>query len=295
MIKGVSTSSLSKTSTSAGVIEVLDHQWDAGAEIEDYAPDVLLRLRLWPLKLRARGWLESGYEGSFGPLMMMPANGVTHGYASEAGESVRTVEFRCDRQWLNEMVGCDSDWTVADPSSCLSLRELNIEHSMRRLGKELLEPERGSETMINSLAISVGIDLSRVLLRQGSAGSLTDLKGTLTKSKLRQVEEYVRSFSDGSPSLIDVASECGFSVAHLRRVFKSTTGKTVHDFIEEVRIERAQQLLRESSLRLKTISYQLGFSHPSAFSFAFKKATGGSPGDYRRRFGAEVAPADDSE
>lgn len=285
---GCTSSVVASVSTLGGSVQVIDYQWEAGASIVDRHADVGLRLRLWPLKLRVRGWVEPGQEAAFGPLMMMPSNVATYGRGTDTRESVRTVVCRFDRRWLSETAEHESEWNSADPASCLNLRDLNIEHAMRRLGTELLEPGQSSGTLLQSLFVELGIDTARTMIKQSAGHTLADGRGTLSKAKLQRIQEYIRSYPNGSPTLALVAAECGFSVAHLRRVFKKSTGRTVYDYIEDIRIERAQQLLLETDLRLKTISYQLGFSHPSAFSFAFKKATGESPGDYRARYSATV-------
>ena len=75
-------------------------------------------------------------------------------------------------------------------------------------------------------------------------------------------------------------------------MYKSTTGHTLHNFIEELRVSRAKALLLDTNLPLKVISHKLGFCHPSAFSFAFKKTAGESPRAFRQRCATGVSSAD---
>jgi AraC family transcriptional regulator len=196
----------------------------------------------------------------------------------------RTLEFTLDHHWLRELPIDSADWSTADPNALLDLKNLNIEHSLRRISEEISHPQRDSDSMISALAESIGIDISRTLTCQSKASCTSDIKGTLNKAKLHFIQDFILSYQDGSPNLADVANECGFSVAHLRRIFKNTVGKTLYEFIEEIRMERAQQLLREPTLQLKAIAYRLGYAQPSAFASAFKKAVGESPSDYRSRF-----------
>lgn len=88
---------------------------------------------------------------------------------------------------------------------------------------------------------------------------------------------------------------CRFDRAWLDEVLDderdwSSTGQTLHDFMEDVRVARAKSLLTDTNLPLKVISYRLGFCHPSAFSFAFRKATGEAAREYRQRRGNGSAP-----
>ena len=77
---------------------------------------------------------------------------------------------------------------------------------------------------------------------------------------------FVSSFKEGSSALSEVAVQFALSTLHLRRVYKRTTGQTLHGFIEETRVSCARSMLAEQNLSLKEILYRLGFSHPSAFS-----------------------------
>lgn len=278
----------STVETQVGCIEVVDYQWDAGAEFIGFSTEPLLRLRLWPSRLDARGWVDADETGSFGSLMLMPPNVEVHVRAAGNLEVARTVDCRFNLDWLSEQAECDAVQVMADPASCLSLRNPNIEYGLRRVSEEVLDPKRSSAEMIGALVTLIGVDFARLLSEQNRGGCMTDSKGTLSKARLQFIQNYIKSFEDGSPNLSNVADACGFSVAHLRRIFKSTTGKTVYDYIEEVRMVRAQTLLRDSSMQLKAIAYQLGYAHPSAFSSAFKKTTGEAPGDYRARFSTAV-------
>jgi two-component system response regulator YesN len=64
-------------------------------------------------------------------------------------------------------------------------------------------------------------------------------------------------------------------------VFAQETNQTFKDYLTEVRIQKAKELLRTTTLRSTDISYQVGYNDPHYFSSAFKKNTGFSPGEFR--------------
>ena len=74
-------------------------------------------------------------------------------------------------------------------------------------------------------------------------------------------------------------------ITHLARVFRNTTGTTLSRRLIEFRINRAKQLLLESSLPISEISLQVGYTSFSHFAQIFRQETGVSPGDYRRSQG----------
>lgn len=79
-----------------------------------------------------------------------------------------------------------------------------------------------------------------------------------------------------------LAKQAGFSRTHFTRVFANTIGLPPNRFIILRRIERARQLLDESTLSVSQIADSLGYSDVYFFSRQFKKITGSSPSDWRK-------------
>lgn len=259
-------------------LEVVDYHWDAGADILDHQPEVLLRWRMRPYRIKAQGWVRPGSRSNFGQLMLHPGDIVTHAEGGSSREVARTMVCRFDQQWLAQVADVGTGFKSDSFDPIFDLRHSGIDHAMRRLMQELLEPGMAMDTLVEGLALSIAVDIARTF---GSMDESTEYRGILSKSRLARIREFVESFEEGCPTLSDIANQCGISVAHLRRLYKATTGQTLHDYVEDVRIGRAKRLLLETNLPLKVISYKLGFCHPSAFSFAFKKTTGEAPRDFR--------------
>jgi len=68
---------------------------------------------------------------------------------------------------------------------------------------------------------------------------------------------------------------------HFIRCFKSSTGFTPYQYVLRLRIEKAQQQLRQTQKSVMTISLELGFSSPSQFYRSFIKIVGVTPEQYR--------------
>ena len=92
-------------------------------------------------------------------------------------------------------------------------------------------------------------------------------------------QEYFQSLS-----LNYIASLVGMNRTALCRFFKSKTGKTIFQYINELRINYACQLLLESKLTITQICYETGFSNISNFNQQFKKITNYSPTKYLEEF-----------
>ncbi len=264
---------------------VTDYHWDAGAEIFDCGPNIRLRWRMRPYRVKATGWIKPGEERRFGQMMLHPADVATHASGGDEEEDVRTLECQFEQSWVERVTGSNLRWADGASASWLDLRNADLDYAVRRLVREILEPGFASLTLAESIGTSMAVDIVRLFEIPALDPDLSrdSLKGGFSPGRLRQVHEYVESLEDGYPTLVDIAGQCGVSVAHLRRMYKSTTGQTLHDYIERLRMTRAKALLLDTNLPLKLISYKLGFCHPSAFSFAFKKLAGESPRAFRHR------------
>lgn len=78
-----------------------------------------------------------------------------------------------------------------------------------------------------------------------------------------------------------IADELNVSPKYLSEVLKAETGKTALEHVHERIISLAKGFLKNTSLRVSEIAYQLGFENPPYFSRLFKKCTGQSPTAYR--------------
>ncbi|SDS44179.1 transcriptional regulator of bacillibactin transport [Paenibacillaceae bacterium GAS479] len=85
-------------------------------------------------------------------------------------------------------------------------------------------------------------------------------------------------------SVEELAEVAGMERGRYTRQFKADTGRPPLDYVNEVRIERAQQMLLLTGDRLSDIAQCSGFSNEYYFNRRFKGATGVSPGQYRRLY-----------
>jgi len=102
------------------------------------------------------------------------------------------------------------------------------------------------------------------------------------KQLIHQAKEYIeRHYMDSEITLNDVAAQANLSASHFSVVFSQEAGQTFKEYLTEIRINRAKELLRMTSLRSADIAYQVGYNDPHYFSSVFKKNTGLSPIEFR--------------
>lgn len=101
---------------------------------------------------------------------------------------------------------------------------------------------------------------------------------------MRKAMDFIRRDAPGpNISAADVAARAGVSRATLNKQARRLTGQTIHAIIATERLRRAQALLENTSLPMKQVAGQAGFSSVQYMHNIFKKQTGGSPGDWRRQ------------
>jgi AraC-like DNA-binding protein len=96
------------------------------------------------------------------------------------------------------------------------------------------------------------------------------------------VREHVRARLAEPLRLDDLAERVGMSKYHFLRVFRQATGITPIAYVRAMRVDAARALLTVSSLPLREIAAQVGFTDESALSRTFRQVTGQSPGSVRR-------------
>ena len=99
---------------------------------------------------------------------------------------------------------------------------------------------------------------------------------------IRQAKEYIEChFANPELSLNDVAAQANLSASHFSAVFSQVTCQTFKEYLTEIRINKAKELLRMTTLRSADIAFQVGYNDPHYFSSVFKKNTGLSPIEFR--------------
>lgn len=110
------------------------------------------------------------------------------------------------------------------------------------------------------------------------------VKGSRTSGGIEAAEEarkYIDAFYMNDLSLTMLANRFHINPTYLSELFKKQTGSNFSDYVAQVRIGRAAELLGDPSMRLSDIAELVGFANASYLSSVFKKHYGISPNEYR--------------
>ena len=100
---------------------------------------------------------------------------------------------------------------------------------------------------------------------------------------IAEAREYIEeNYNKEDITLNSVAASVNVSPNHFSSVFKAETGQTFVEFLTNVRIEHAKELLRSTSMKSSEIGFEVGYKDPHYFSFIFKKTCGMTPKEFRQ-------------
>ncbi|MDD6211871.1 MAG: AraC family transcriptional regulator [Clostridiales bacterium] len=105
----------------------------------------------------------------------------------------------------------------------------------------------------------------------------------LMSEKTKNAIDYILRHLHYDISLKSIAENAGLSETYFSALFKKETGETVSEFIQKSRVKEAQSMIQYSEYSLMEIGQYLGFCSQSHFSKTFRKYTGMTPGQYRKK------------
>ena len=113
---------------------------------------------------------------------------------------------------------------------------------------------------------------------------------TLQKWRLKRVVEYVENHLSEKIALSDLAAVAGLSRMHFASQFRTATGLRPHEFLLRRRIQRAEELLRNTTMPIVEIPLRVGFQTQAHLTTVLKRFAGCTPGRWRAINKMPIAP-----
>lgn len=110
----------------------------------------------------------------------------------------------------------------------------------------------------------------------------SDYAGKIVHPQILQAQKYIAENYSARLSVPSLAAKYDLSPKYFGMLFKQATNKSVSQYIRDIRIHAAMEILSNSNLTLEQISDTVGFENSFYFSNCFKKVTGITPSEYRR-------------
>jgi AraC family transcriptional regulator len=138
----------------------------------------------------------------------------------------------------------------------------------------------GHKLVLKSLSTQIVVHLLRNI--DSNMPLLVSSKYSTAKKNIDKAIEYIRDQYSEEVSLEEVAKIAHLTPYHFIKVFKAYTGKTPYEYLLQVKIHRAKELLSSRNLTITEICFMCGFNSLSNFTTYFKKKVGVSPSEYRK-------------
>ncbi len=148
--------------------------------------------------------------------------------------------------------------------------KLNNSEEYVRLFKQIIKYHNSSCEYDKYMTYSYVLRLLHMLIRESDIGKLEN-RSRFSNERINTAIGYISDHLTDKLTLENVAYAVHSSPIHFHNCFKEATGKTLHVYIEERRIEKSIFLMQTTDMTLAEIAYACGFSSQSYFSYAFKR------------------------
>lgn len=163
----------------------------------------------------------------------------------------------------------------------LKLVDPFIQQIALTLYNEVVSTGPGGRLLADTLIQALAVHLIRTHCQLDNP--VPPYSGGLPRYLLRRVNDYMHTHLARDIRLTDLAELSGYSPYHFARLFRRSTGQTPHHYLLQLRIERAQQLLREKNCSIAEIACAVGFSSQSHLTSVFRQRLGVTPKRFRER------------
>lgn len=172
------------------------------------------------------------------------------------------------------------------PASLLYNRlYLDLLFQMQRLNAPDKDSCLSADTLHTPSTLTEGASVLFTIFEwyQARKAAAEQLKDNKHFERIEESRKYIEAhYNDYNLSAGMVADYLGYSTNYFSRIFKSITGFYINDYIRQLRIVKAQELLMNSDMTITAVAEATGFSNPNYFYSIFKKETGLTPAAYRK-------------
>ena len=131
---------------------------------------------------------------------------------------------------------------------------------------------------------SLTLELLHTLINDYKKQALKEQMKTGNYDTIDKITAFIKENLTSDLTLSSLSSKAGFSPTYFHKMFKASTGKTVHEYVEEQRIKKAINLIVDGNHTITDIAYKSGFSSQSYFNYAFKRRMKTTPRQYAKDF-----------
>lgn len=181
---------------------------------------------------------------------------------------------------VSEIYGCDTTGATLVPR--FAIHDPLLEQLAIAITDALHDGAAEDGLYIDAVAHMMAAHLARAHSTRSRPVRIQPAK-PISGWKMRRLIDFIEDNLDSDLSLHAMAVEVEMSPLYLARAFKAAVGQSPHQYVLARRIERARELLRNTSMPVVDVAMAVGFSSQSHLSHWFLRQVGVSPAAYRRQ------------
>ena len=196
--------------------------------------------------------------------------------------SASTVEEQCGELFSELSSASSADVSIPDIRRAFASLEDKILETLIILGikdENDLLPAALSEKD-DSLAVPQ-LEESFLQFCTDAARRIKSFNKENSGKNIERLIEYINNHLSDDISLQDLADHCQISPSYVSRLFKERLNIGFVEYLNTMRVHRAQRLLEETGMSVEQIGYEAGFNNVRSFIRTFKKNSGFTPGQFR--------------
>jgi AraC family transcriptional regulator len=163
---------------------------------------------------------------------------------------------------------------VVELTQSLHIQDPMLVQVSQWLAQEVRSKNAGGQLYVDSLMNLLGVHLLRHYCAIATPSSP---ETSIGQTQIQHLLAFLHDHFDQDIALDDLAQLVHISPAHLRRVFKQATGVAPHQYLLQLRVDRAKALLQSGNHSIRDVALQVGFADQSHLNRHFKKYLGVTP------------------
>ncbi|RED76818.1 response regulator transcription factor [Cohnella phaseoli] len=182
---------------------------------------------------------------------------------------------------------------TADPSIQQEIYYSLVPMFLSQLNRLSGEEQRGLIDIgrLTGLGAHVSWNEAMEYLRKLSSSMFAESRGGMEREEnvvVHKVQRYVQEHLGGDLSLVAIGDVIGHNSKYLSRLYKKATGEDLSAYISGTKLKKAQEMLKDTNMKIYEVSAAIGFLSEPYFYRFFRKATGMTPQDYRDLHGGGI-------
>ena len=203
-------------------------------------------------------------------------------------EAIKSGDRRLMEETLGQIETEIKSALVEKSYACIYLQQVirAIGNTCQSLSEEPEKIIAQRETLFKAVTEQRMFSQAAALVEKYAQEVFDELQELNSSSGQRQgmlAMDYIqKNYMDPGLSLNSICSYLNISTSYFSTIFKEMTGETFIEVLTRVRMEKAKELLENTTMKNYEIAEKVGFSDPHYFGISFKKITGKTPTEYAR-------------